>query len=123
MGMECAAFFLTSTREAHHCGFLAVCLLVMGVLCCINIGFTIPAAQEALPAFAITFCPVSKRGIIRDLFSAALRTYKDRCFKDISDYFALNLPFDELMVPSSTQGCADFCFLLNASSAKNAFTL
>ena len=123
MGMECAAFFLTSTCEAHYSGFLAVCLLVMGVLCCIKIGFSIPAAQEALPAFAKTFSSVSKRGIVRDLFSASLRTYKDRCFKDIFDYFALNLPFNEYMVPSSAQGCADFCFLLNTSRAKNAFTL
>ncbi len=123
MGVERAAFFLTSTREAHHSGFLAVCLLVMGMLCCIKIGLSICAVKEALPAFAKTFCPVSKRGIVRDVFSAALRTYKDRCFKDISDYFALDLPFDELMVPSSAQSCADFALLLNASRAKNAFTL
>ncbi len=123
MGMECTAFFLTSTREAHHSGFLAVCLLVMGVLCCIKIGLSIPAAKEALPAFAKTFSSVIKRGIVGDLFSAALRTYKDRCFKDIFDNFAFNLPFDELMVPSSAHSCSDFGILLNASRTKNAFTL
>ena len=77
MGMERTAFFLTSTREAHYSGFLAVCLLVMGVLSSIKIGFSVPATKEALPAFAETFCPVSKRGIVRDFFAAALRTYKD----------------------------------------------
>ena len=122
MGMECTAFFLTSTREAHHRGFLAVCLLVMGVLCCIKIGLSVPAAKEALPAFAKTFCPVSKRGIIRDVFSASLRTHKDGCFKEISDCFALNFLFDECVIPSSAQSCSDFGILLNAGRAKHAFT-
>ncbi len=122
MGMECTSFFLTSTREAHHRGFLAVCLLVMGVLCCIKIGFFIPAAKEALPAFAKTFSSVSKRGIVRNVFSASLRTHKYRCFKEISDYFALNFLFDECMIPSSAQSCSDFGIFLDAGRAKHAFT-